>query len=93
MPSYLPKSDFKLAQTCPTMLFYEAMVYGVEKDDPQTKDKWKSLLLQCCKLDTLSMVMVWRRWNQIITRKPAYLPWNESNATVVACSAWLSATP
>ena len=43
---------------------YEAMVYGVEKDDPETKQKWKRLLLQYCKLDTLSMVMVWRHWGE-----------------------------
>jgi hypothetical protein len=48
---------------------YEAMVYGVEKEDPLVRDKWKRLLLQYCKLDTLSMVMVWRHWNQITTSK------------------------
>jgi hypothetical protein len=53
---------------------YEAMVYGVEKDDPKPQDNWKRLLLQYCKLDTLSMVMVWRHWNQIITNIPAWLP-------------------
>jgi hypothetical protein len=45
---------------------YEAMVYGVEKEDVETREKWKSLLLQYCKLDTLSMVMVWQHWNQMV---------------------------
>lgn len=44
---------------------YEAMVYGLEKDDPETKKKWKRLLLQYCKLDSLSMFFVWQYWNQL----------------------------
>jgi hypothetical protein len=50
---------------------YEAMVYGVERDDPKTKENWKRLLLQYCRLDTLSMVVIWRHWNQLIDRKTA----------------------
>jgi hypothetical protein len=41
---------------------YQAMMYGLERDDPAIKEKWKQLLLQYCKLDTLAMVMVWWRW-------------------------------
>lgn len=41
---------------------YEAMLYGVEKSDPVLRERWKRLLLQYCKLDTASMVMVWRHW-------------------------------
>ena len=41
---------------------YEAMVYGVERDDPAAKQKWKRLLLQYCKLDSLSMYLVWEHW-------------------------------
>jgi hypothetical protein len=43
---------------------YEAMVYGLEQDDLKTKEKWKKLLLQYCKLDSLSMFWVWQHWNQ-----------------------------
>jgi hypothetical protein len=43
---------------------YEAMVYGVEKDDEETRQKWKQLLLQYCKLDTLSMVTIWQHWTR-----------------------------
>lgn len=43
---------------------YEAMVYGVERNDPSTLEAWKSLLLQYCKLDTLAMVMVWKHWTE-----------------------------
>src|SRR2546425_6659197 len=43
---------------------YEAMLYGFEKHDPATREKWKRLLLQYCKLDSLSMLMVWQHWNE-----------------------------
>lgn len=41
---------------------YEAMVYGVERSEPATREKWKQLLLQYCELDSLSMYMVWEHW-------------------------------
>lgn len=41
---------------------YEAMLYGAEHSDAQLKNHWRELLLQYCKLDTLSMVMVWKHW-------------------------------
>ena len=44
---------------------YEAMVYGLEKEDAETKEKWKRLLLQYCKLDTLSMVFIWQHWKRL----------------------------
>lgn len=44
---------------------YEAMVYGLEKEDTQAKEKWKRLLLQYCKLDTLSMVFIWQHWLRV----------------------------
>jgi hypothetical protein len=41
---------------------YFAMVYGVERDDPETKSRWRRLLLDYCRLDTLAMVLVWEHW-------------------------------
>jgi hypothetical protein len=41
---------------------YEAMVYGLERSEPATREKWRRLLLQYCKLDSLSMYMVWEHW-------------------------------
>jgi hypothetical protein len=41
---------------------YEAMVYGMERNEPARREKWKQLLLQYCKLDSLSMCMVWEHW-------------------------------
>jgi hypothetical protein len=42
---------------------YEAMMYGVERDDASTKVRWRDLLRQYCRLDTLAMVWIWRHWN------------------------------
>ena len=42
---------------------YEAMMYGVERDNPLTRARWRELLRQYCRLDTLAMVWIWRHWN------------------------------
>jgi len=44
---------------------YEAMMYGVEKDDQVAKDAWCKLLKQYCKLDTMSMVLIFEHWRRI----------------------------
>jgi hypothetical protein len=36
---------------------YQAMLYGPEHKDERVREQWRRLLLQYCKLDTLSMVM------------------------------------
>jgi hypothetical protein len=51
-----------VAEGTGAMRAYEAMMYGLEKDDAEIRETWKRLLLQYCKLDTLSMVMVWQHW-------------------------------
>ena len=43
---------------------YEAMMYGVERNDPTTRSRWCDLLRQYCQLDTLAMVWIWRHWNR-----------------------------
>jgi hypothetical protein len=43
---------------------YEAMMYGVEKGDAATKQRWRELLLQYCELDTLSMVLIFEYWRR-----------------------------
>ncbi|MGH7720756.1 MAG: DUF2779 domain-containing protein [Gemmatimonadaceae bacterium] len=43
---------------------YEAMMYGCERDDEATKQAWRALLLQYCKLDTLSMVLIFEHWRR-----------------------------
>ena len=41
---------------------YEAMMYGVERKDEGTKEAWRELLRQYCRLDTLAMVLIWEHW-------------------------------
>jgi hypothetical protein len=43
---------------------YEAMMYGVEKTDAEAKRAWAELLKQYCKLDTLSMVLIFEYWRR-----------------------------
>lgn len=45
---------------------YQAMLYGPQKGDMSIKKRWKNLLLQYCKLDTLAMVMIYQHWRYII---------------------------
>jgi len=47
------------------MRAYEAMMYGVEKNDVEAKAQWRSLLLEYCKLDTLSMVLIFEYWRRV----------------------------
>jgi hypothetical protein len=44
------------------MRAYQGMLYGLAKYDEDVKEKWKTLLLQYCKLDTAAMVIVWLHW-------------------------------
>lgn len=41
---------------------YQAMMYGLEKLDLTVRNQWKMILLQYCKLDTLAMVLIWKKW-------------------------------
>ena len=43
---------------------YEAMMYGVEKNDQAAKDGWCALLKQYCRLDTMSMVLIFEHWRR-----------------------------
>jgi len=46
------------------MTAYQAMMYGVERDDPDGRNAWAHLLRQYCELDTLSMVLVFEYWRR-----------------------------
>jgi hypothetical protein len=48
------------------MRAYEAMMYGVEKNDAIAKQQWGGLLRQYCKLDTLSMVLILDYWKRLV---------------------------
>jgi hypothetical protein len=47
------------------MLAYQEMMYGADKDDLAAKEQWGSLLKQYCKLDTLSMVLIFEHWRRL----------------------------
>ena len=55
---------------------YEAMMYGVERTDDEAKRAWRELLLEYCKLDTLSMVLVFEHWRRAagLATVPEYSP-------------------
>ena len=55
---------------------YEAMMYGVERTDEEARSAWRELLLQYCKLDTLSMVLVFEHWRRAtgLASIPDYSP-------------------
>jgi hypothetical protein len=47
------------------MRAYEAMIYGVDRDDFVVRDQWATLLKQYCKLDSLSMVLILESWRRV----------------------------
>jgi hypothetical protein len=53
-----------VAEGTGAMKAYEAMMYGLERDDVAIREQWKRLVLQYCKLDTLAMVMLWWHWTR-----------------------------
>jgi hypothetical protein len=63
-PLQIQDRDVVVAEGTGAMRAYEAMMYGLEKDNPDIREKWKQLLLQYCKLDTVAMVMLWMHWTE-----------------------------
>lgn len=43
---------------------YQEMLYGVSRSDTEFRDKYKQVLLNYCRLDTLAMVMIWMHWSR-----------------------------
>jgi hypothetical protein len=39
----------------------------MSRHDEARKQKWKTLLLEYCELDTAAMVMVWLHWEAALT--------------------------
>jgi hypothetical protein len=44
------------------MRVYQEMMFGLSASDPAVREKYRSLLLQYCELDTAAMVIIWRHW-------------------------------
>jgi hypothetical protein len=59
----------RVAEGTGAMRAYFAMVYGLERDNAETKRKWSELLLEYCKLDTLAMVLIWEHWQRITAKR------------------------
>ncbi len=47
------------------MRAYQDMMYGVYREHTLIKELYKEALLKYCKLDTLAMVVIWERWNEM----------------------------
>ena len=50
------------------MLAYQDMVYGLNRDNNEVKNKYKQALLDYCRLDTLAMVIIWEHWMQLLRK-------------------------
>lgn len=50
------------------MKAYQELLYGMNKDNLEIKDKWTKTLLQYCELDTMAMVIVWLHWNKLTSK-------------------------
>jgi hypothetical protein len=48
---------------------YEAMMYGAEREDAETREQWSTLLKQYCRLDTLAMVLIWEYWGRLAPQR------------------------
>jgi hypothetical protein len=48
---------------------YKDMIYGDFKDDAAKAGAIKKSLLQYCHLDTLAMVLIWERWNELANQQ------------------------
>lgn len=56
--------DQRVAEGTGAVRAYFAMVYGAERDDPDTRAAWRRLLLDYCRLDTLAMVLIFEHWQR-----------------------------
>ena len=50
------------------MRAYQDMVYGLNRDNNEVKNKYKQVLLDYCRLDTLAMVIIWEHWMQLLKK-------------------------
>lgn len=50
------------------MKAYQDMVYGLNRNNNEVKEKYKKALLDYCRLDTLAMVIIWEHWMQLLKK-------------------------
>jgi hypothetical protein len=63
-PLPIGEKDELVNEGTAAMRAYQAMLYGEESSDAQTKENWKQLLLQYCELDTMAMVIIFEHWRR-----------------------------
>ena len=61
-PIVIAGCDVSVQEGTAAMRAYEEMIFGKASRAPEEKMKWRSLLLQYCKLDTWAMWVIWGRW-------------------------------
>jgi len=44
------------------MRVYQELMFGFSASDPAVRERYRTLLLQYCELDTAAMVIIWRHW-------------------------------
>ena len=49
------------------MRTYQDMVYGLNRDNAEIKEKYKKVLLAYCKLDTLAMIIIFKHWETLLS--------------------------
>jgi hypothetical protein len=58
--------ELNVADGTGAMQAYTAMLYGVERDEPDVRTAWEGLLRRYCELDTLAMVLIWDHWRRAV---------------------------
>lgn len=58
--------ELNVADGTGAMQAYTAMLYGVEREDPEVRRAWEGLLRRYCELDTLAMVLIWDHWQRAV---------------------------
>ena len=48
------------------MRIYQDMMFGLSRNEPGVREKYRKLLLQYCELDTAAMVMIWMHWSRCL---------------------------
>jgi hypothetical protein len=60
-------SKIKVQDGSGAMRTYQDMVYGLNRDNAEIKEKYKKVLLAYCKLDTLAMIIIFKHWETLLS--------------------------
>jgi len=56
------ETDEVVTEGTGAMRVYQEMIFGLSRNEPGAREKYRKLLLQYCELDTAAMVMIWMHW-------------------------------